>query len=763
VPTERPALARAGASLTISAAQALQRAASGLRSRVPRLEWGDSERTSLKSAARAAIVMPAVFAFADKVIGDSQTALFAGFGSIAMLVFADFTGPLRSRFVAYLALGFVGVLNIAVGTLCSRNAWVAAAAMAVVGFVILFSGVINGYFAAAATPAILTFVLPATIAAPSSVIPARLEGWGLAAGAATLAHMVLWPGRPRAALLGDAARACRALADLADPALVGDRSTAAARDAVAGLRRRFLAAPHRPTGPTGPMAAIASLVDELDWLQSFLEPRAVSRELCRDENAEAMDATASVLRASAARLDGREEQPDLQRLDEAREAVAQALVRQLRELPRMPDEETLLDALDPAFRVRASSYSARQVAGYALLASGAATPGFDDLDIAGSDQAPPPARAAIQATEQLAVEHAGVRSVWFRNSLRGAVGLAVAVWIAQRAGLQHAFWVVLGTLSVLRSNALTTGWSILSALAGTAVGIIVGAILVIAVGTHELVLWIVLPVAVLLASYAPRAISFAAGQAGFTVVLFVLFNLIQPSGWQVGLVRIEDVAIGFGISLGVGLLFWPRGAADLLRENLASAYARSADYIVATAHQLVVGRGAATSDSEAEVAAAAVHRLDDSFREYLAERSPQKMNIASVGTLVAGAARVRRTAQSLSALAHMTNGDAPLTSCGANLDAEAHAVRSWYVTLGDALVHHGAVPPSHIRDGDARTRLFECVREAVAGGDTQTIRPALVLLWASQHLDNLWRLESHLGLHAVSASGPPADARARSS
>jgi uncharacterized membrane protein YccC len=723
---------------------------------LPRLQLDDPQLISLRSAARAAIVMPAVFAVADKVIQDPQTALFAAFGSFAMLVFVDFTGPLRSRFVGYVALGFVGTANIVVGTLCSRNAWLAAAAMAVVGFVILFAGVINGYFAAAGTAAILTFVLPVTIAAPMSTVPARLEGWALAAGAGILAHMLLWPGRPRAALRGDAARACRALADLADPDLPSDQSAAAACEAVADLRGRFLATPHRPTGPTGPTAALASLVDELDWLLSFLVPRPDSLKLCRDENSEAMAATVSVLRAAAARLDGREEQPDLQRLDEAREAVAQALVRRIRELPRVPDEDTLLAALDPAFRVRASSYSARQVAGYALLASGAATPGFDDLDVAGSDHVAQPARAAIQATEQLAVEHAAVRSVWFQNSVRGAAGLAVAVFVAQQAGLQHAFWVVLGTLSVLRSNALTTGWSILSALGGTAVGLLVGAGLVIAIGTHELVLWVVLPLAVLLASYAPRAISFAAGQAGFTVVLFVLFNLIQPTGWTVGLVRIEDVAIGFGISLGVGLLFWPRGADHVLRDNLASAYARSADYVVATAHQLVVGREAARSDDQAQLAAQAVHRLDDAFRQHLAERSAQKMNIERVGTLVAGAARVRRTAQSLSALGYMTNGDAHLTRCGENLDTEANAVRSWYLTLGDALVHNRTVPPSPIRDGDARRRLLECVHEAVAGGDKGNIRPALVLLWAGQHLDNLWRLESHLARH-VSASGPPAE------
>jgi hypothetical protein len=47
--------------------------------------------------------------------------------------------------------------------------------------------------------------------------------------------------------------------------------------------------------------------------------------------------------------------------------------------------------------------------------------------------------------------------------------------VARAFDLSHGFWVVLGTLSVLRSNALGTGRSIVSALAGTAVGIVVGA------------------------------------------------------------------------------------------------------------------------------------------------------------------------------------------------------------------------------------------------------------------------------------------------
>ena len=67
-----------------------------LREAIPQLRLTDPGLAALRHATRAAIVMPAVFAFADKVIGDPQTATFAAFGSFAMLVLVDFTGPMRS-------------------------------------------------------------------------------------------------------------------------------------------------------------------------------------------------------------------------------------------------------------------------------------------------------------------------------------------------------------------------------------------------------------------------------------------------------------------------------------------------------------------------------------------------------------------------------------------------------------------------------------------------------------------------------------------
>ena len=282
------------------------------------------DMAALKTAARAAIVMPAVFAFADTVIGQPQTSIFAAFGSFAMLVLVDVEGPPLPRLFAYLALAAVGATFITLGTLCSRNAWLGAGVMAVIGFCVLMSGVINGYIAALSSGALLTFVLPVTIPAPNSAIPDRLEGWALAAGAGICAVMLLWPSRRRADLQHDAARAMRAVAQAAVAPDGADESLRSARDAVDRLGRRSLGSQHRPTGPTGRTAALAALPDELDWMLSFLGPPMTSSGLASgaEQDAEAMAATRPCCwRArdgSTVAMNG----PTSHRLDAARAAVA---------------------------------------------------------------------------------------------------------------------------------------------------------------------------------------------------------------------------------------------------------------------------------------------------------------------------------------------------------------------------------------------------------------------------------------------------------
>ena len=707
-----------------------------LRGLVSRLRKADPGLLGLKTATRAAICIPAVFAFTHQVIGNAQMSLFGAFGSFAILVFADFGGTPRARLSAFLVLAAVGAIFIPLGTLCAKNPWLAGGSMAVVAFAVLFSGLINGYFAAGATAAMLTFILPVSMPVSASVIPDRLAGWGIACLVGISAQLLIWPTRPRDRLGPLIARACRELADVTE----SGGSVDDASKAIGQLRDQFFATPYRPTGPTDSAQALTFIVDELDWFKTRLlaptaEPEVVP--LCRAENGEVIDATAAALRAAGARFEGSDVVPDLARLDAARDALARSIPERLPEMPQAAAPDAILGALEPSFRLRGMSYSAHQIATNAMAATGGHRPRT---------------RPTLEAVGRLAREHTGARSQWFRDSIRGAAALAIGVFVARETGVQNGFWVVLGTLSVLRSNALATGATVISALAGTAIGIVAGALIVVAIGTDTGVLWALLPVAVLFASYAPRLVSFAAGQAGFTILLLILFNLIVPVGWKVGIVRVQDVAIGFGISLAVGVVFWPRGAASLVRSSVAAAYVSGVEFVDAAVARIVDRTKMAASQPAARAAEATAARLDDAFRHYLAERSAKRLDLGDVGTLVSGAGHLRRTALSLTGLGLRVDGAAVPGDDGVRLSADADGVHRWYCRLATALVDGDNPPPVGAPDATGRRHLALRVGRAAAGGSSEEIHGAVMLLWASEHLDNLAHLEERLVPPAAAAA-----------
>src|SRR5579859_298750 len=121
----------------------------------PRLP-DDPGLAALRRATRAAIVIPAAFAFAKIVIGDLQVATFVSFGCFALLVMADFGGPRIPRALAYIGTVFAGSVLITAGTLASPIAWVGALVMLIVGFCIQFSGIFGSYVAAAQTALLLS-------------------------------------------------------------------------------------------------------------------------------------------------------------------------------------------------------------------------------------------------------------------------------------------------------------------------------------------------------------------------------------------------------------------------------------------------------------------------------------------------------------------------------------------------------------------------------------------------------------------------------
>jgi uncharacterized membrane protein YccC len=709
-------------------------------------------------AARATVVVPALFAFADKVIGNPQVALFATFGGFATLVVANFGGGRKDKLVAHAGLAVTGSVALIIGTLVSSTTWLAAVVTLPVTFAIFFAGVAGPNAVSGSTAAMFAYVLPVASAGNASTIPARLEGWWLASVVGTAAVLLLSPPSAGDRLRATAAGLAGELADRIRAAANGEATQPdVVRAAKDKLQTAFTAAPYRPTGLAIADQALTILewgsvqvADQFDGHVDMTRICPADRDLLRE--------AAGMFSDVQSLLSGHTADPDFDGLQAAR-------VRSAAALSDMTGPDTTSSATH-AVHAQAIAVVARGTAANALIASGRATPetiaaqrvqwfGLGQprpvaavpaqasataapaaeaatgpngahatvaalprttpgattdtglVDPGGADgTAPPPPDGArgtasipasppdparpsppdpappvpngagrlsglasapgvadIVGATAVVARHATLRSVWFLNSLRGAIAIAAAVAVADLSGLQHGFWVVLGALSVLRTSAASTGATAWRALLGTVVGFIVGALLLKGIGIDQTALWVALPLAVLVATYAPGTTPFLVGQAAFTVLIVVLFNLLAPVGWKVGLVRIEDVAIGCGVSALVGVLFWPRGASSVVAEDIADAFRRGAQYLTQAVDwalsELMLPPSAALP------AIGAGLRLDDAVRGLLAEQGSKKVSKEDLWTLVMATMRLRLTANTLAGLrpADTAPGAPPGAAC----------------------------------------------------------------------------------------------------
>jgi len=334
------------------------------------------------------------------------------------------------------------------------------------------------------------------------------------------------------------------------------------------------------------------------------------------------------------------------------------------------------------------------------------------------------------------------------------VGLALAVAVVEITNVEHGFWVVLGTLSVLRSNALGTGSTALRAVGGTTAGVVAGSAIMIGVASHAALLWALLPAAVLVSGVAPTMISFAAGQAGFTVVVIILFNIIDPVGWKVGLTRIEDVAIGCAVSLVVGLLFWPRGATAALGRALSDAFVTNSGFLADVVDRLTV----TTSHVDIGPAQRSAHstylRLDDAFRQFLGERGAKVVSVETVANLFTGANRIRLAAYTLATLPAIPieSGRPELESvaiAGAVLRDSYATSHRWYEEFGEMLAdRRDSLDPPPVLDETMHNVLRAAIADASARGRGDRLRATLQMLWADQILESQRQVQAELASSA---------------
>src|SRR5215469_2501099 len=714
-----------------------------------RVSW--SQPAALR-AVRATIVVPGLFALTFKAIGDTQMTVFAVFGAFGALVLTSFGGARRDRALAHLWLAIAGSVTLIIGTVVSGSAWLAALATVPVTFAVYFAGSAGPNAASGVTACLLAFVLPVASAGGVGTLPSRLAGWWLASAVSTAAVLLLYSPSPGDRLRSQAAGLAADLAVLLDAARSGTE-TASHRDrAVAAkheLMNMFVATPYRPVGLAATDQALAGVIHLLEWCTSLASDAAgghLELPAATEQDRALLAESVYLLRQVGAVLSCEATSIDLERVWKARLASADQLQRPA------SDPGMAVSRADCAFHAQAIAVTVSAAGAEAMVASGLATPAEMRAEgrtwVAGlpAGQAELKSRpsawlAGLERIGDIVAIDASLRSVWFLNSLRGAIALAAAVAVAKLTDVQHAFWVVLGTLSVLRTSAAATGATAARALAGTIVGFAVGGALLVGIGTSPAALWIVFPMAVLVAAYTPGTAPFWVGQAAFTITVVVLYNLLVPAGWKVGLLRVEDVAIGTAVSLVVGFLFWPRGVSAVVGDNLADAFRRGADFLTDAADWALGDR--ANRPDRAVTAMAAGTRLDDAVRGYLTEQGSKRLTKSDLWALVMATTRLRLTAHSMASLPGSPELHEDHGRLHEALGRQLAGLSGFYGQLAAQVGRPaGVVQPPQVAvlppSGISAAARAPCGREAAYQSDA---------LWVGNHLD-------HLEAHAAGLAGP---------
>ena len=581
------------------------------------LRQRDPERDGVRRALRAAIFIPLAAAASFAVAGDNQTPIFTILGSIALLIAADFPGAVGTRALGYFGLAINGAVLITLGTLAAPHPWVAVPLCLVVGMAVNFIGLLSEVVAAGQRATLMIFILPVCIR-PVAPLGDRIFGWVIALLICVPAALFVFPPRYDSELRRQATRVCAALADRVE----GTCSAQEVSAAIDALRLGFSSGAVRPITMTAGSRALVRVVSELGWLCDRVDS---------DTGAllgQTTGAATRVLRACAAVL-----RPDAPA--GARSELEDALAaHRTAAISRYHDEVTALlaDPDDASAVQRGTTVMSRRTMSGSIGLTGriiAAAAAADNRPLWArmlGRQLPETGIADRVYTKRAAIASLGgylsTGSATVLNSLRTGLALALAVVVTIVVPVQNGLWVVLGALSVLRSSAASTGTTAVRAIIGTVIGFVIGAVIIGLLGVDPLVMWLLLPIVAFGSTYVSQVGSFMAGQAMFTMMVFIVFNLIQPTGWKVGLIRIEDIVLGAAVGLTASVLLWPRGATASVQRAVDAALEVGSRYLTAAVAR--VTRGASEQSDDAVMALGqdtltAVRTYGDAVRNYLSE------------------------------------------------------------------------------------------------------------------------------------------------
>jgi uncharacterized membrane protein YccC len=553
----------------------------------------DPHHIVLHRAVRVTLACCVGFYTCRFLIGDAQMGTYACFAAMSLGAMSSIAGGARQRLRLY-AVALVGSwIFVTAGTFAAVNVWVASAGMLVVGFLVSYLAIGGPRLAGISTGLLLMFILPSFPPYTPEALDSRLIAVALGTGLMAAADRWLWPSpdpEPYERRLADTAdslaRYLSRIRPLMDGSSVAESSLAEAREEA--LRTALAWAPwalppeQRPSSPFRPDRALLACAGLLRML--VRRSRAVEAAL-RSPDAPTgprrgvfvLDVVNEAVVACGAALSGAQPPPDVEPLRAAnRQHADQRLSWLLSELGESADLVV---------------QSVR-----AVRDAPAASPSQDGE--LGSLSSPLwfVGESTLALSLRRARGHFTPHSVVFQNALRLALGLAIARYLAGSFDLSHGSWVLLATLTLMRTTASATRSAMWPAFLGTLAGALITGGLLLVFGQEPDIFTVLMPIAFFasftLGPLAGPFIGPAAGQFFMTLAVAALFVQVAPATSQLAEARLIDVVLGGVVGSLVGLLVWPRGGSGEITRAVANTLHSASKHILTTTRFLTGIHGA---------------------------------------------------------------------------------------------------------------------------------------------------------------------------
>jgi uncharacterized membrane protein YccC len=560
----------------------------------------DPRHIVLHRAVRVTLACCVGFYTCRFLIGDAQMGVYACFAAISLGAMSNIAGSARQRLRLYTVALLGSWIFVTAGTFAAVNVWVASAGMLVVGFFVSYLAIGGPRLAGISTGLLLMFILPSFPPYTPDALDSRLIAVALGTALMAAADRWLWPSpdpepyeRPLTA--DSLASYLRRIRPLMDGSSVAESALAEAREEA--LRTALAWAPwalppeQRPSSPFRHDRALLACAGLLRML--VRRARAVESALRSPDaptgprrGAFVLDAVQEVVVACGAALSGAHPPPDVEPLRAVNHRHADQRLSWLRDVVQT---ETLIDArlrLGSDLSELGESADLVVQSVHAVRDAPALSPGPDSE--LGSLSSPLwfVGESTLALSLQRARGHFTPRSVVFQNALRLALGLAAARYLAGSFDLSHGSWVLLATLTLMRTTASATRSAMWPAFLGTLAGALITGGLLLLFGQEPDVFTVLMPIAFFASfSLGPLAGPFvgpAAGQFFMTLAVAALFVQVAPETWQLAEARLIDVVLGGVVGSLVGLLVWPRGGSGEIARAIANTLHSASEHILTT-------------------------------------------------------------------------------------------------------------------------------------------------------------------------------------